>query len=228
MNWLFVGASLFASNIGSEHFIGLAGSGAASGLGVGAFELNAMLILQILGWVFLPVFLASSVATLPEYMSKRFGGSRIRVFLSVLSLALYIFTKISVNLYSGALFIRIALGWDLYHSILSILAMTGLCTITGGLAGVIYTEAIQSVIMIGGGLTLMAFSFYEIGGMRNLYVKYMDTSKFNMSTPNIYCALPKSNAFTILRGVNDPDMPWLGFLLGQTPGSIWYWCSDQV
>ena len=110
---------MFASNIGSEHFIGLAGSGAASGIAVGAFELNvtltnslilnicfiynkchmkAMLILQLLGWVFLPVFIASSVATLPEYMNKRFGGNRIRIYLSVLSLVLYIFTKISVRL----------------------------------------------------------------------------------------------------------------------------------
>jgi solute carrier family 5 (sodium/myo-inositol cotransporter), member 3 len=96
MSWILVGASLFASNIGSEHFIGLAGSGAASGISVGAFEINAMILLQLLGWVFLPVFLASGVATLPEYMSKRFGGNRIRIYLSVLSLTLYIFTKISV------------------------------------------------------------------------------------------------------------------------------------
>ena len=214
-----------------------------------------MLILQILGWIFLPVFLASSVATLPEYMNKRFGGNRIRVYLSILSLILYIFTKISVkmfveifsyqffeasktktlelkvNLYSGALFIKIALGWDLYYSILFILAMTGLCTITGGLAGVIYTETIQSIIMIGGGLTLMGFSFYEIGGMKQLYIKYMDTSYLENSTaniPNIECARPKPNAFTILRAIDDKDMPWLGFFLGQTPSSIWYWCSDQV
>lgn len=92
-----VGASLFASNIGSEHFIGLAGSGAASGIGVGAFELNAMIVLQFLGWIFLPVYIASGVATLPEYMNKRFGGNRIRVYLSCLSLILYIFTKISVR-----------------------------------------------------------------------------------------------------------------------------------
>ncbi|CAF0765506.1 unnamed protein product [Brachionus calyciflorus] len=228
MTWVFVGASLFASNIGSEHFIGLAGSGAASGLGVGAFELNAMIIIQILGWVFLPVFIASSVATLPEYMNKRFGGNRIRVYLSVLSLILYIFTKISVNLYSGALFIKIALGWDLYYSVLLVLGMTGLCTITGGLAAVIYTETIQTVIMIAGGLTLMGFSFYQIGGYENLYLKYMDTSHLNVSNPSIQCALPKANSFQMLRDLHDTDMPWLGFLLGQTPSSIWYWCSDQM
>lgn len=187
-----------------------------------------MIIIQILGWIFLPVFIASSVATLPEYMNKRFGGNRIRVYLSVLSLILYIFTKISVNLYSGALFIKIALGWDLYYSVLLVLGMTGLCTITGGLAAVIYTETIQTVIMIVGGLTLMGISFQKIGGYENLYLKYMDTSHINMSLPNVECAMPKPNSFQMLRDLYDTDMPWLGFLLGQTPSSIWYWCSDQV
>lgn len=87
---------MFASNIGSEHFIGLAGSGASSGISVGAFELNAMIIIQLLGWIFLPVYIASGVATLPEFMNKRFGGNRIRIYLSILSLVLYVFTKISV------------------------------------------------------------------------------------------------------------------------------------
>ncbi|KAA3671610.1 solute carrier family 5 (sodium/myo-inositol cotransporter), member 3 [Paragonimus westermani] len=100
MSWLPVGASLFASNIGSEHFIGLAGSGAASGIGVGAFELNASILLQLLGWVFLPVYIASGVCTLPEYMSKRFGGKRIQVYLAGLSLLLYALTKISVGVLS--------------------------------------------------------------------------------------------------------------------------------
>ncbi len=132
-------------------------------------------------------------------------------------------------MYSGALFIKIALGWDLYMSILFILGMTGLCTVTGGLAGVIYTETIQSVIMIGGGLTLMGYSFAEIGGLKNLYLKYMDDSNLENLTSVAYeCARPNPNAFTILRGLNDKDMPWLGFFLGQTPSSIWYWCSDQV
>ena len=98
-----IGASLFASNIGSQHFIGLAGSGAAAGIGVGAFEFNALLLLQLLGWLFLPVYLACGAYTLPEYIQKRFGGRRIQVYLSVLSLLLYILTKISVDLYSGSI-----------------------------------------------------------------------------------------------------------------------------
>jgi sodium/myo-inositol cotransporter 3 len=126
------------------------------------------------------------------------------------------------------LFIKIALGWDLYYSVALVLGMTALCTITGGLAAVIYTETIQSVIMIGGGLTLMGFAFHKIGGYENLYIKYMDTSHINKSLSNYECALPKKNAFQMLRHIGDSDMPWLGFLLGQTPSSIWYWCSDQV
>ena len=118
MHWIPVGASLFASNIGSEHFIGLAGSGAATGLAVGVYELNvspeidfatkatqsyvslsiqAIFVLQLMGWIFVPVYLASGVYTMPEYLRKRFGGQRIRMFLSFLSLLLYIFTKISVG-----------------------------------------------------------------------------------------------------------------------------------
>lgn len=238
MTWIFVGASLFASNIGSEHFIGLAGSGAASGISVGAFELNAMIVVQLLGWVFLPVYIASGVATLPEYMNKRFGGNRIRIYLSCLSLILYIFTKISVNLYSGAIFLEIALGWNLWYSILLILGLTGIGTIAGGLATVIYTETIQTVVMIFGSIILMIASFKEIGGYENLYTKYMQSvpsNYYNLSKSNdttilkyIECSLPKKNSFQMLRSLDDKDMPWLGFLLGKTPSSIWYWCSDQM
>ena len=138
-------------------------------------------------------------------------------------------------MYSGALFIKIALGWDLYYSVLLILAMTALCTITGGLAAVIYTEMIQSIIMVGGGLTLMGFAFKEIGGYENLYIKYMQaipesnlTNSTNQTSKYLECGMPKENSFQILRDISDKEMPWLGFIIGQTPSSIWYWCSDQV
>lgn len=143
-----------------------------------------------------------------------------------------------VNLYSGALFIRIALGWNLYYAVLLVLGMTGLGTITGGLAAVIYTETLQSVIMIGGGLTLMGFAFHEVGGYQNLYIKYMNSVPAKLTRDAIYltntslisevdrCGLPNKNAFQMLRHISDNDMPWLGFLLGQTPSSIWYWCSE--
>lgn len=168
MNWAAVGASLFVSNIGSEHFVGLAGSGAASGLSVAAWELNALLLLQLLGWIFIPVYIQSGVYTMPEYLAKRYGGRRLQVYFAVLSLALYIFTKLSVDLYAGALFIQESLGWDLYLSIIFLIAMTALLTVTGGLATVIYTDTVQAFLMISGALCLAAISFSKVGGIQGL------------------------------------------------------------
>ncbi|CAO2632403.1 Sodium/myo-inositol cotransporter [Lemmus lemmus] len=201
MTWVAIGASLFVSNIGSEHFIGLAGSGAASGFAVGAWEFNALLLLQLLGWVFIPIYIRSGVYTMPEYLSKRFGGHRIQVYFAALSLLLYIFTKLSVDLYSGALFIQESLGWNLYVSVILLIGMTALLTVTGGLVAVIYTDTLQALLMIIGALTLMTNSC------------------------NVH---PKDDALKMLRDPTDEDVPWPGFILGQTPASVWYWCADQV
>lgn len=227
MYWLPVGASIFASNIGSEHFIGLAGSGAAAGIGVGAFEINALIILQLAGWIFLPVFIASKVCTLPEYMSKRFGGKRIRIYLAVLSMTLYILTKISVNLYSGAIFIQQAVKWNLYIAVLLLLVITGICTITGGLAAVIYTDTLQCLVMVIGAAIVAVKAFIQVGGYSALKEKYMDAIPSKLIA-NTTCGIPKPNSWQMLRSYDDPDMPWLGFLLGQTPASVWYWCADQM
>ncbi|MEQ2193841.1 Sodium/myo-inositol cotransporter [Xenoophorus captivus] len=239
MNWAAVGASLFVSNIGSEHFIGLAGSGAASGFSVAAWEFNALLLLQLLGWVFIPVYIQCGVYTMPEYLSKRYGGRRLKVYFAALSLVLYIFTKLSVDLYSGALFIQESLGWNLYLSIILLIAMTAVLTVTGGLVAVIYTDTIQAFLMIAGALCLTGISFIKVGGLEGLRTKYMQASPnitaILLSSPNLtYSAScehhlhPKPDALKILRGPKDPDLPWPGFLLGQTPASIWYWCTDQV
>lgn len=166
MNWAAVGASLFVSNIGSEHFIGLAGSGAAGGLGVAAWELNALLLLQLLGWLFVPVYVLAGVFTMPEYLARRYGGRRLQVYFAALSLALYTLTKLSVDLYAGALFIQESLGWNLYLSVILLIAMTALLTVTGGLVAVIYTDTLQAVLMIGGALSLMGFSLHRVGGLQ--------------------------------------------------------------
>lgn len=168
MNWAAVGASLFVSNIGSEHFIGLAGLGAASGLSGAAWELNALILLQLLGWIFIPVYIQSGVYTMPEYLAKRYGGRRLQVYFAVLSLSLYIFTKLSVDLYAGALFIQESLGWDLYLSIIFLIAMTALLTVTGGLVTVIYTDTIQAFLMISGALCLAGISLSKVGGIQGL------------------------------------------------------------
>eukprot|EP00057_Strongylocentrotus_purpuratus_P033015 XP_789803.2 PREDICTED: sodium/myo-inositol cotransporter-like [Strongylocentrotus purpuratus] len=158
MTWLPVGASIFGSNIGSEHFVGLAGDAAASGLTPGAFELNALSLLQLMGYLFIPVYIASGVCTLPEFMMKRFGGRRIRVYLACMSIFVYIVARVSVDLYSGALFIQQALGWNQYVSIVCLLVFVGIFTVTGGLAAVMYTDTVQVFIMILGGMTLMVLS----------------------------------------------------------------------
>lgn len=170
MNWAAVGASLFVSNIGSEHFIGLAGSGAASGLSVAAWELNAVLLLQMLGWIFIPVYIQSGVYTMPEYLSKRYGGKRLKLYFAALSLILYIFTKLSVDLYAGALFIQESLGWNLYLSIFLLIVVTALLTVTGGLATVIYTDTVQAFLMIAGALCLTGISLSKVGGLEGLYL----------------------------------------------------------
>lgn len=236
MTWAAVGASLFVSNIGSEHFIGLSGSGAASGFAVGAWELNALLLLQLLGWVFIPVYIRSGVYTMPEYLSKRFGGHRIQVYFAVLSLILYIFTKLSVDLYSGALFIQESLGWNLYLSVILLIGMTALLTVTGGLVAVIYTDTLQAFLMIIGALTLSIISFVEIGGFEEVKRRYMLATPnvtsilltYNFTNTNSCHVTPKPDSLIMLREPTDEDIPWPGFILGQTPASVWYWCADQV
>lgn len=236
MTWIVIGASLFVSNIGSEHFIGLAGSGAASGFAVGAWEFNALLLLQLLGWVFVPVYIHSGVYTMPEYLSKRYGGNRLKVYFAFLSVMLYIFTKLSVDLYAGALFIQESLGWNLYLSILLLISMTALLTVTGGLVAVMYTDALQAVLMIGGALTLTVMSLMKVGGLEGVRTQYMkaipNVSAIIASGNFTYspsCRIhPKEQSLRILRDPLDEDIPWPGFILGQTPASIWYWCADQV
>ncbi|XP_043557212.1 sodium/myo-inositol cotransporter-like isoform X1 [Chiloscyllium plagiosum] len=236
MTWIAIGASLFVSNIGSEHFIGLAGSGAASGFAVGAWEFNAVLLLQLLGWVFIPVYIRSGVFTMPQYLSKRYGGNRIKVYFALLFLTLYVFTKLSVDLYAGALFIRASLGWDLYLSIIILIGLTAVLTVTGGLVAVIYTDALQAILMIGGALTLMVVGMVKVGGFEELKQRYMLASpnvttvlaSFNLSSTNTCRIHPKDDALKMLREPTDEDIPWPGFLFGQTPVSAWYWCADQV
>ncbi|XP_078416350.1 sodium/myo-inositol cotransporter [Cetorhinus maximus] len=236
MTWVAIGASLFVSNIGSEHFIGLAGSGAASGFAVGAWEFNAVLLLQLLGWVFIPVYIRSGVYTMPQYLSKRYGGNRLKVYFALLFLTLYVFTKLSVDLYAGALFIRASLGWDLYLSIIILIGLTAILTVTGGLVAVIYTDALQAILMIGGALTLMVVGMVKVGGFEELRRRYMLASpnvtavlaSFNLSSTNTCRIHPKEDSLKMLREPTDEDIPWPGFLLGQTPASVWYWCADQV
>nr|XP_055050707.1 sodium/myo-inositol cotransporter 2 isoform X1 [Misgurnus anguillicaudatus] len=227
MTWWPVGASLFASNVGSGHFIGLAGSGAAAGISPTAYEWNGMVMVLLLGWMFLPIYIASRVTTMPEYLQKRFGGRRIQLFLCVLYLFIYIFTKISVDMYAGAVFIQQALQWDIYLAVILLLGITALYTIAGGLAAVIYTDAVQTLIMLIGAMILMGFSFAEVGGIQGLLDKYPHAIP-SIRVPNTTCGIPREDAFHIFRHPVTSDLPWPGVILGMSIPSMWYWCSDQV
>ncbi|XP_047215098.1 sodium/myo-inositol cotransporter 2-like [Girardinichthys multiradiatus] len=227
MTWWPVGASLFASNIGSGHFIGLAGSGAAAGIGAIAYEWNGMFMVLLLGWLFLPIYISSGVTTMPEYLQKRFGGRRTQLFIAVLSLFIYIFTKISVDMYAGAVFIQLALKWNIYLAVVLLLAVSALYTVAGGLAAVIYTDAAQTAIMLAGALTLMGFSFAEVGGWDALMEGYF-TAIPSVRVPISTCGISRDDSFHIFRDPVNSDLPWPGVIVGMSIPSMWYWCSDQV
>ncbi|CAG5867378.1 unnamed protein product [Menidia menidia] len=228
MVWWPIGASLFASNIGSGHFVGIAGTAAASGIAIGGFEWNALVVVVILGWLFVPIYIKAGVVTMPEYLKKRFGGQRIRIYLSVLSLILYVFTKISADMFSGAIFIQQALGLNIYVAVIALLAITALYTVTGGLAAVIYTDTLQTIIMVVGSFILMGFAFTEVGGYDNFQTLYMQ------AVPNITggvdpsCYQPRADSFHIFRDPITGDLPWPGLVFGLTIQAAWYWCTDQV
>uniref|UniRef100_A0AAX7TRW0 Sodium/glucose cotransporter 2 n=1 Tax=Astatotilapia calliptera TaxID=8154 RepID=A0AAX7TRW0_ASTCA len=235
MTWWPVGASLFASNIGSGHFVGLAGTGAAGGIAVGGFEWSALFIVLLLGWLFVPVYLTAGVITMPQYLKKRFGGTRISLYLSVISLLLYILTKISVDMFSGAVFIQQALGWNIYVAVIALLLITALYTVTGGLAALMYTDTVQTFVIIAGAFVLTGFSFAKVGGYSALLNKYSSATPLNFTSlePHRYnisphCYTPRADAFNLLRDPAAGDLPWPGVLIGIPIGGIWYWCTDQV
>ncbi|XP_036924663.1 sodium/glucose cotransporter 5 isoform X2 [Sturnira hondurensis] len=227
MMWWPIGASLFASSEGSGLFIGLAGSGAAGGLAVAGFEWNATYVLLALAWVFVPIYISSEIVTMPEYIQKRYGGQRIRMYLSVLSLLLSVFTKISIDLYAGALFVHTCLGWNFYLSTTLTLAITALYTIAGGLAAVIYTDALQTVIMVVGAVILTVQAFDRIGGYEQLAAAYAQAVP-TRTIANTTCHLPRADAMHMFRDPYTADLPWTGMTFGLTIMATWYWCTDQV
>ncbi|XP_009455529.2 sodium/glucose cotransporter 4 isoform X3 [Pan troglodytes] len=243
MSWWPIGASLMSSNVGSGLFIGLAGTGAAGGLAVGGFEWNATWLLLALGWVFVPVYIAAGVVTMPQYLKKRFGGQRIQVYMSVLSLILYIFTKISTDIFSGALFIQMALGWNLYLSTGILLVVTAVYTIavwpcTGQAARedpkLVLTDEPSPWVPRGPhGRDLHRRSadsdhgFQDVGWYPGLEQRYRQAIP-NVTVPNTTCHLPRPDAFHMLRDPVSGDIPWPGLIFGLTVLATWCWCTDQV
>ena len=208
LGWLAVGASLFASNIGSEHLIGLAGSGAAGGLAVGHFEWLATLMLLILGWVFVPFYQRSGVTTMPEFLEMRYNGAS-RTYLATVSIIGYVLTKISVSLYAGGLIIGGLTGMSVWTSAVIIVIATGVYTIIGGLRAVVYTDMMQAAILIIGSLVLTLLGLDAIGGWSGL----------KASVP--------ADFFSMWKPSNHPDFPWTGVIFGAPILGVWYWCTDQ-
>ncbi|KAM3599555.1 uncharacterized protein V6R79_007871 [Siganus canaliculatus] len=228
MVWWPIGASLFASNIGSGHFVGVAGTGAAEGIAIGGFEWNALVLVIILGWVFVPIYIKAGVVTMPEYLKKRFGGQRISIYLSLLSLALYVFTKISADMLSGAIFINQAIGLNIYIAVIALLLITAVYTITGGLAAVIYTDTVQTIIMLVGSFILLGFAFNKVGSYENFQTLYMEAVPSEVGNISASCYVPRADSFNLFRNAITGDPPWPGLVFGLSIQALWYWCTDQV
>jgi solute:Na+ symporter, SSS family len=208
VGWLAVGASLFASNIGSEHLVGLAGTGAASGLAVGHFEWIACFMLLLLGWLFVPFYLRSGVYTMPEFLERRYNAAA-RWYFTWVSVVGYVLTKISVTLFAGGVVMRAVTGLDLWTSAGVLIVVTGVYTIVGGLRAVIYTEVAQAVVLIAGSAALMFIGLNEVGGLAGLQAR-LPADYFSMWKPS-----------------NHPDFPWTGVVFGAPILGVWYWCTDQ-
>lgn len=210
VGWFVIGASIFASNIGSEHVVGLAGTGFESGTPMAHYELHAWIVL-LLGWLFLPFYIRSGAFTMPEFLEKRFDA-RSRWFLSLFSLVAYVLTKVSVTIYAGGIVVSELLGIPFWYGAIGVVVFTGIYTIIGGMKAVIYTETLQTIILIVGSIIITYLGLQEVGGWSQLRetVVAMSPDHFNMWRP-----------------MNDPKFPWTGLLIGGTIVGIWYWCTDQ-
>ena len=210
VGWFVIGASIFASNIGSEHVVGLAGTGFESGTPMAHYELHAWIVL-LLGWLFLPFYIRSGAFTMPEFLEKRFD-SRSRWFLSVFSLLAYVLTKVSVTIYAGGIVVSELLGIPFWYGAIGVVIFTGIYTVIGGMKAVIYTETLQTIVLILGSVVITYLGLLEVGGWNELQdaVRTVSPDHFNMWRP-----------------MSDPDFPWTGLLIGGTIVGIWYWCTDQ-
>jgi SSS family solute:Na+ symporter len=206
--WFIIGASLFASNIGSEHLVGLAGTGAASGVAVAQFEILASIILLLLGWVFAAFYLRSGVYTMPEFLERRYSPAA-RWYLAIISIIGYVITKISVTIAAGGIVFVALMGIDFWTGALIVVIATGIYTIFGGLRAVLITDTIQMFVLIGGSIAVLFTGLNAIGGWGEM-----------MSAAG-------PGAMDLWKPATDPDFPWTGIMFGAPILGIWYWCTDQ-
>src|SRR5687767_7438957 len=208
IGWFIVGSSLFASNIGSEHLVGLAGTGAASGVAVAQFEVLASLILLLLGWLFVPFYLRSGVFTMPEFLERRYSAGA-RWYLAIVSIIAYVLTKISVTIAAGGIVFEALMGIDFWTGALIVVVATGAYTVIGGLLAVLYTDMIQMFVLLAGAIAVTLVGLSALGGWGEMTMA-LGPDFFDMWKP-----------------VSDPAFPWTGILFGAPILGVWYWCTDQ-
>lgn len=208
LGWFVIGASLFASNIGSEHLVGLAGAGAAGDFPAAQFEILAAFMLLLLGWLFVPFYIRSGIFTMPEFLEKRYNAWS-RAYLSWVSIAAYVLTKISVTIAAGGIVFTALLGIDFWTGAILVVVATGLYTVLGGLRAVVYTDMIQMFILLGGALAISYYGLQELGSWQEVE------------------RLTEQSYTSLWRNFSDEDFPWTGILFGAPILGVWYWCTDQ-
>jgi SSS family solute:Na+ symporter len=242
LGWFVVGASIFASNIGSEHLVGLAGSGATDGVVMAHFELHAWCLL-VLGWVMIPFYIRSKVFTMPEFLERRFSAAA-RTMLSVISLVAYIITKIAVGIYAGGIVAQTLLDWELrigqvtldsfWIGSVLVVVLTGLYTVLGGMRAVAYTDALQTIVLAVGSALVTIFGLRAIG-----WQEVRDTvgsEMFNLWKPVVPAGglhwapikeVDASGNVVAQAWYFNSNYPWLGMLFCAPIIGLWYWCTDQ-
>ena len=220
--WIAIGASIFASNIGSEHLIGLAGSGASSGMAMAHWEIQGWMIL-ILGWVFVPFYTRAMVYTMPEFLERRYNGAS-RTILSIISLISYVLTKVAVTVYAGGLVFQQVFGiqelWGIdffWIAAVGLVLITALYTVFGGMKSVLYTSILQTPILLLGSLIILVLGLKELGGWDEM-MRICSEVKVNAEGDTMV---------NLMRSNNDPQYPWAGALIGSAVIGFWYWCTDQ-
>jgi len=235
--WIAIGASIFASNIGSEHLVGLAGTGAESGMAYAHWEMQGWMIL-LLGWLFVPFYARSGVFTMPEFLEKRYN-SQSRSFLSIISIVSYILTKVAVTVYAGGVVFKDVFNIDyvilfnqqidfFWVSAIGLVVITGVYTVFGGMKAVLYTSVLQTPILLAGSIAILAIGLTQLGGWGNLMeiVRSTDATYLNEAGEVIYRSTSDSMA-NLMRSPSDPKYPWTGVILGSAIIGFWYWCTDQ-
>lgn len=212
-SWLVIGASIFASNIGSEHLVGLSGSGAQSGMALAHWELQSWIIL-LLGWVFVPFYWSSKVYTMPEFLERRYNSAS-RTFLSVISLVSYVLTKVAVTVYAGGIAFKTILGIDsiwgidfFWISALGLVIITGIYTVLGGMKAIMWTSVLQTPVLIIGSVVILVVGLDQVGG-------WSEVERINDA--NLH----------LIRAASEVDFPWPGIIFGSFIIGFWYWCTDQ-